>query len=196
MSSYRQHLYHIVFRTKDRQPTIRQNNAHELFSYITGIIKKKNSHLYRINGVENHLHILTDMNPSIAPIDFVKDIKVSSSIWMKRSNLFPVFNGWAVGYGGRVQKTSYRVRYNTRRKVFPITNIIYSAPSELEVIRDHLPLAIARGYSYLALSEPGVIHIWLFHSLGYSYLAISQPVKPKLFSCDEKTIFIYLKLCI
>jgi len=39
------------------------------------------------------------MNPSIAPVDFVKDIKVSSSIWMKRSNLFPVFNGWAVGYG-------------------------------------------------------------------------------------------------
>ena len=99
MSSYRQHLYHIVFRTKDSLPTIRQNNAHELYSYITGITKQKNSHLYRINGVENHLHILTDMNPSIAPMDFVKDIKVSSSIWMKRSKLFPAFNGWAVGYG-------------------------------------------------------------------------------------------------
>ena len=99
MSSYRQHLYHIVFRTKESLPTIRQNNAHELYSYITGITKQKNSHLYRINGVENHLHILTDMNPSIAPIDFVKDIKVSSSIWMKRSRLFPAFNGWAVGYG-------------------------------------------------------------------------------------------------
>jgi putative transposase len=99
MSSYRQHLYHIVFRTKDSLPTIRQNNAHELYSYITGITKQKNSHLYRINGVENHLHILTDMNPSIAPIDFVKDIKVSSSIWMKRSKLFSAFNGWAVGYG-------------------------------------------------------------------------------------------------
>jgi putative transposase len=99
MSSYRQHLYHIVFRTKDSLPSIKQNNAIELYSYITGIIKNKNSHLYRINGVENHLHILTDMNPSIAPIDFVKDIKVSSSIWMKRSSLFPAFKGWAIGYG-------------------------------------------------------------------------------------------------
>jgi putative transposase len=71
MSSYRQHLYHIVFRTKDSLPTIRENNSHELYSYITGITKQKNSHLYRINGVENHLLILTDMNPSIAPIDFV-----------------------------------------------------------------------------------------------------------------------------
>ncbi len=48
---------------------------------------------------ENHLHILTDMNPSITSVDFVKDIKVSSSIWIKRSNSFPVFKSWAVGYG-------------------------------------------------------------------------------------------------
>jgi putative transposase len=101
MSSYRQHLYHIVFRTKDSLPTIRQDTAYELYSYITGITRQKKSHMYRINGVENHLHILIDMNPSIAPIDFVKDIEVSSSIWMKRSNLFPLplYNGWAVGYG-------------------------------------------------------------------------------------------------
>jgi putative transposase len=99
MSSYRQHLYHIVFRTKDSLPTIRQDHVNDLYAYITGIIKHKNSYLYRINGVENHLHILTDMNPSIAPIDFVKDIKVSTSIWMKRCNFFPAFKGWAVGYG-------------------------------------------------------------------------------------------------
>jgi putative transposase len=66
-------------QTKDSLPTIRQNNAHELYSYISGITKQKNSHVYRINGIENHIHILTDMNPSIAPIDFVMDIKVSSS---------------------------------------------------------------------------------------------------------------------
>jgi putative transposase len=98
MSSYRQHLYHIVFRTKDSLPTIKQSQVNELYAYITGIIKHKDSHLYRINGVENHLHILTDMTPSITPIDFVKDIKVSSSIWMKSSRLFPTFVGWAVGY--------------------------------------------------------------------------------------------------
>jgi putative transposase len=99
MSSYRQHLYHIVFRTKDSIPTIKQNHVNELYAYITGIIKHKQSHLYRINGVENHLHILTDMNPSIAPMDFMKEIKVSSSVWMIRSNLFTSFDGWAVGYG-------------------------------------------------------------------------------------------------
>ncbi len=158
MSSYRQHLYHIVFRTKDSLSTIRQNHSNELYSYITGIIRQKNSHLYRINGVENHLHILTDMNPSIAPIDFVKDIKVSSSIWIKKNNLFPAFNGWAVGYGSFTcsykdidrlieyimnqqehhQKISFEDEYRKLlleygikpdEKFFP--QLIYSAPSEL-----------------------------------------------------------------
>jgi REP element-mobilizing transposase RayT len=99
MSSYRQHLYHLVFRPKHNLPTIRQDIVNELYSYITGIVENKNSHLYRINGIEDHLHILTDMHPSIAPVDFMRDIKVSSSIWMKNSKLFPSFKGWEDGYG-------------------------------------------------------------------------------------------------
>ena len=100
MSSYRQLLYHLVFRTKDSRPTIRPENEGQLYAYITGIIKNKNSHLYRINGVKNHLHICTDIHPTLALADFVKDIKVYSSMWMKSSDLFPDFNGWADGYAG------------------------------------------------------------------------------------------------
>jgi REP element-mobilizing transposase RayT len=88
-----------VFRTQDSKPTIKQDHSGDLYAYITGIIKNKNSHLYRINGVENHLHILTDLHPSIALADFVREIKVSTSMWMKNSGHFPLFNGWAEGYG-------------------------------------------------------------------------------------------------
>jgi putative transposase len=80
-------------------PTIKQDNAGQLYAYISGVIKHKNSHLYRINGVENHLHILTDLHPSIALADFMKEIKVASSIWMKGGALFPAFVGWSEGYG-------------------------------------------------------------------------------------------------
>lgn len=99
MSSYRQHLYHIVIRTKDNRPTINSDQSDKLYAYITGIIKTKSCHMYRINGIENHIHILTDMHPSIAPADFVKDIKVASSIWIKGSGFFPSFIGWSDGYG-------------------------------------------------------------------------------------------------
>jgi len=93
MSSYRQHLYHLVFMTKNNLDTIKQDHVNELYAYITGIIKWKNSHLYRINGIENHLHILSDIHPSIATADFVRDIKASSSFWMKNTKLFPSFIG-------------------------------------------------------------------------------------------------------
>ena len=99
MSSYRQLLYHLVFRTKEGLPVIKQDHVSQLYAYISGIIKNKNSHLYRINGVENHLHLLTDIHPSIALADFMREIKASSSFWMKSGNLFPAFNGWSEGYG-------------------------------------------------------------------------------------------------
>ena len=52
-----------------------------------------------INVVENQLHILTNAHPSIALADFVREIKVSTSIWMKNTGLFPSFKGLADGYG-------------------------------------------------------------------------------------------------
>jgi REP element-mobilizing transposase RayT len=79
--------------------SIKQDHVGELYSYITGILKNNNSHLYRINGVENHIHLLTDMHPSIAPANLVRDIKASSSLWMKKTKLFPTFSGWSEGYG-------------------------------------------------------------------------------------------------
>ena len=63
-----------------------------------GIIRNKNCYLYRINGMEDHMHILCDLHPSISLADYMRDIKTSSSIWLKHSGKFPEFNGWANGY--------------------------------------------------------------------------------------------------
>ncbi len=98
MSSYRQILYQIVFRTKNSRKSLNSEHQDELFAYIMGIIKNKNCFLYRINGVEDHIHILSDLHPSIALADFVRDIKTSTSIWLKQTGKFPYFEGWADGY--------------------------------------------------------------------------------------------------
>jgi REP element-mobilizing transposase RayT len=73
--------------------------AKQLYAYVSGIIKNKNSHLYRINGVEDHIHILTGIHPSIAVADFIREIKVSTSIWMKNCGYFQKFEGWSDKYG-------------------------------------------------------------------------------------------------
>jgi len=98
MSTYTQLLYQIVFSTKNREHTLTYNKQ-ELFKYITGILKNKNCHLYQINGVEDHLHIVTHIHPSISVSSLVKDIKLASTEHIKNNSLFPHFNGWQDGYG-------------------------------------------------------------------------------------------------
>jgi len=98
MSSYRQIIYHIVFRTKNGRKTLVQEHSGELYAYMMGIIKNKNCFLYRINGMEEHIHILSDLHPSLALADYLRDIKAFSSLWLKQSGRFPEFECWAEGY--------------------------------------------------------------------------------------------------
>ena len=100
MSTYTQILYQIVFSTKYRERTMIKKERPELFKYIAGVLKNKDCHLYRINGVDDHLHIITDLHPSVALADLVKDIKLSSTKLIKEGNIFPNFGGWQDGYGG------------------------------------------------------------------------------------------------
>ena len=99
MGSFKQIYYQIVFGTKHRKPTISNDYCEELYKYIWGVISAKKCKLYRINGVEDHIHIFCDLHPTIALADLIKGIKVSSSIWMKTENKFPDFEGWQDGYG-------------------------------------------------------------------------------------------------
>jgi len=98
MPAYRQILYHIVFRTKGSEKTILQEHQEDLYKYIWGIIKNKNCVLFRINGMEDHIHILSDLHPSVSLADYIRDIKISSSKWMKASGFFPDFKGWGIKY--------------------------------------------------------------------------------------------------
>ena len=99
MSTYTQIIYQIVFSTKRRERVLTKNHRDELFKYIWGVLKNKKCHLYRINGVEDHLHIVTHLHPSVSLSSLVKDIKVSSSLYIKENNLFEKFTSWQEGYG-------------------------------------------------------------------------------------------------
>lgn len=99
MSTYTQILYQIIFSTKHREKTLEKENREKLYRYIWGILKNKKCVLYKINGIEDHLHIATYVHPSISISSLVKDIKVSSSIWIKKEKLFPNFTAWQGGYG-------------------------------------------------------------------------------------------------
>ncbi|MCI9606760.1 MAG: IS200/IS605 family transposase [Muribaculaceae bacterium] len=91
-------LYHIVFATKRREMTIPDSGAESLYRFIWSIIREHKCRLLRIGGIENHVHILLDLHPSVALSDIVREIKSRSSSWMCTSGLFPHFCGWASEY--------------------------------------------------------------------------------------------------
>ncbi len=99
VATYTQIIYHIVFSTKHRERVLTQTRRDDLFRYIWGITKNKQGHLYRIGGVEDHVHILTSLHPTVALADFVKAIKVASALWIKEERVFPEFGHWQDGYG-------------------------------------------------------------------------------------------------
>ena len=110
MSTYRQIFYHIVFSTKHREATLPEEHHEELYKYIWGIVKGHQCKLYRIDGTNDHLHIFSDLHPSVSLADYVKDIKLASSSWMKESGLFPQFTYWQEGYGAFTYSTKERDR--------------------------------------------------------------------------------------
>ena len=88
MSSYHQILYHLNFHTKNSEKVLRNSENDELFKYFWGILKNNNCKLYRINGVEDHIHIICDLHPSVALANLIKDFKVSSSKWIKEKGFY------------------------------------------------------------------------------------------------------------
>ena len=71
----------------------------KVYRYIWGILTNNNCHLYRIGGMEDHLHIVTHIHPTVAVSNLIKDIKLATSEYIKSENIFPEFDGWQEGYG-------------------------------------------------------------------------------------------------
>ena len=94
--SYTHLLYHIVFATKDRMPLIAESWETELYKYLGGIIKNHGGEAIEINGMSEHVHVLTRLKPLPALPDFMRELKASSSKWAKRHE--PKFS-WQRRYG-------------------------------------------------------------------------------------------------
>nr|WP_231955460.1 transposase [Aquiflexum balticum] len=99
MSTYTQIIFHIIFSTKHREPSLLQSEKKRLYAFIHQLLTNKNCHLYRINGMEDHLHILTHIHTTVSVAALIKDIKLASSDFINKEGIFPKFNGWQDGYG-------------------------------------------------------------------------------------------------
>ena len=98
--SFVQIYIHIVFHTKGNVKLIREDIENELFSYLSGILKKNKSNPIQIGGTSNHIHILCTLPKTMTTADLVEEIKKSSSRWIKTKGSYYNKFYWQDGYGG------------------------------------------------------------------------------------------------
>ena len=92
-------LVHLVFSTKGRRQLLRDEERERLHGYITGILKNHDSALIEINSVRDHIHILFAQSKNRAPAEIVKQVKMSSSVWLKEQHPAYADFAWQTGYG-------------------------------------------------------------------------------------------------
>jgi REP element-mobilizing transposase RayT len=91
---------HLVFSTKHRAPMISAGIESRLHGYMTGIIKKRESLLVRIGGIEDHVHALVLLSKNDTVADLLQVTKKESSRWIKKQGAeFGEFY-WQDGYAG------------------------------------------------------------------------------------------------
>lgn len=90
---------HAVFSTKERQPFLENVTVREiLWGYINKSTDRLDCPAVAIGGTADHIHVLFRFSRGITQSDWVKEIKRSSSIWIKEAH--PALNGfhWQGGY--------------------------------------------------------------------------------------------------
>lgn len=95
--TYTNLLTHFVFSTKDRSPLITKEITPELFAYLGGLAKELKGKAIAIGGMDNHVHLLISLPPTVSTSDAMRFIKANSSKWL--GDKFGTPFSWQIGYG-------------------------------------------------------------------------------------------------
>jgi len=99
MASYTNLLYHFVFSTKRREPSLHADLRPRLYEYLGGGIRDEKGIALAINGMADHVHILAKLRQDKAVSDMLRGIKANSSGWIHRTSPDLERFAWQEGYG-------------------------------------------------------------------------------------------------
>jgi REP element-mobilizing transposase RayT len=97
--TYTSQLLHCVFSTKNRLPLLNAEIRPRLHAYLGGIARENDMKALAVSGVEDHVHILLSLKPTMSLSKAMQLIKGGSSLWLHET--FPKLKefGWQEGYG-------------------------------------------------------------------------------------------------
>jgi REP-associated tyrosine transposase len=99
-NTFTQIYIQVVFAVEGRQALIRPENKEELHKYITGIVRNKGQKVIAINSRPDHLHMLVGLQPDIALSDLVREVKKSSTGFIRANRWVKGRFNWQTGFGG------------------------------------------------------------------------------------------------
>ena len=91
---------HLVFSTKERQRFLIDAQLRaKMHAYLGGVSAKLDSPPLLIGGTEDHIHALCRLGRTVSQADWVKELKRTSSAWIKERDASLSDFGWQSGYG-------------------------------------------------------------------------------------------------
>jgi REP element-mobilizing transposase RayT len=95
-STYLSLHFHLVFSTKNREPTIRDKWKLRLHEYLGGTIRGLGGFPEGVGGTADHVHLLIGLKATHCLADVLRELKKSSSVWVNEE-IGEVF-AWQEGY--------------------------------------------------------------------------------------------------
>jgi REP element-mobilizing transposase RayT len=96
--TYTRQLLHIVFSTKERRPLLVPETRPRMIGYLRAVSGDLGVAVLRINGVEDHVHLLVDLPTSLSTAEYLQKLKANSSRWFRKQFQQVDFH-WQRGYG-------------------------------------------------------------------------------------------------
>jgi putative transposase len=93
-------LTHLIWSTNNRERTLIPGVREKLYEQISTTISLYHGKVHEIGGVEDHVHILFENPKQMSLSDLLREIKTSSSLWLKNNGESQIKNfSWQTGYG-------------------------------------------------------------------------------------------------
>lgn len=97
--SYSSNRIHVIFSTKERARSLAQGFQPKLWAYMAGIAHNQGFEAMIVGGVEDHVHALLILPPSLPLSKAIQFLKGSSSKWINDSIPAKRNFAWQEGYG-------------------------------------------------------------------------------------------------
>jgi len=97
--TFAENINHLIFSTKHRRNMLSPGLRPELFAMMASVSEANRCHVYRVGGVEDHVHLAFRLHPTLALSNYVNILKTESSKWMKTQPEGLTDFAWQHGYG-------------------------------------------------------------------------------------------------